>query len=236
MSRVNRLKGLMTGNIYVIEDDELVLVDSGAPMDSSLIARRLKRMGRSLADIGHILLTHFHVDHAGAASSLKEASGARVYAHEADAPFLQGDDFVPSVYRRGVVGIAASSVPGVASRMAEVPEVDVDAWLKDGDEVPLLGGLRVLHAPGHTPGNCCYYWVSEGTLFSGDAIINTFHILTLPTNGFSCDFDLAVRSACGLVDRLDGEELRLLCPGHGPVVADPRDKLGRFRRRTVRRM
>ena len=234
MPPVHKFKGLMTGNIYLIEDEELVLVDSGAPMDSRLVLRHLKRLGRSPDELGHIFITHFHVDHAGAAAALKKASGAVVYAHEADAPFLQGDASVPSVYKRGVVGRAASAVPRVSRRMADVPEVEVDVWLKDGDEVPILGGLRVIHAPGHTPGNCCYFWARRDVLFSGDAIINTFHVLTLPTNGFSCDFDLAARSACAVVDRLKGERVELLCPGHGPVVeGNPAAKLERFRKRTA---
>ena len=236
MTRLHRMKGLMTGNVYIIESGEVVLVDAGGPQDHRLVARKLRSFGRSLEDVGHILITHFHVDHAGAAAALKEASGATVYAHAGDAPILQGDEAVPSVYRRGAVGKAASSVPGVSERIASVPPVGVDVWLEDGDVVPVLGGVRLIHAPGHTPGNSCYLWEREGILFSGDAIINTFHFFTLPTNGFSCDFGLAARSACGVVDRVVMERLEAVCPGHGPTVdSDPLEKLVRFKKRTERR-
>lgn len=233
---LQKFTGFMTGNIYIIDGGELALVDTGAPVDSRLVVRHLRKLGRSPEELGHIFITHFHVDHAGAAAELKRLSGALVYAHEGDAPLLQGDDRVPSVYRKGAIGRAASAVPGIPVRMAEVPPVEVDVALKDGDVVPVLGGMRVVHAPGHTPGNCCYYWEREGILFSGDAIINTFHFLTLPTEGFSCDFDQAAVSACAVVEAMDGERVSMLCPGHGPVVGeDAMRRLERFRKKTARK-
>lgn len=232
-----KIKGLMTGNVYIVEGDELVIVDTGAPTDFRIIERQVKRLGRSVEDIGHIFITHFHVDHAGAAAALKEASGARVYAHEADAPILAGEEKVQSVYRTGVIGRVASAVPGVSERMAKVPPVRVDVPLKDGDVVPVLGGMRLIHAPGHTPGNSCYLWEERGVLFSGDAIINTYHVLTLPTMGFSCDFDLAARSARSVARRVADEDLQAVCPGHGPVVdEDIGGKLERMGRRAGRRL
>lgn len=59
----------------------------------------------------------------------------------------------------------------------------------------------------------------QGTvLFTGDSIINTYHFLSLPTNGFSVDFDQAARSICKVVDEVEDEDVRLVCTGHGPFV------------------
>jgi glyoxylase-like metal-dependent hydrolase (beta-lactamase superfamily II) len=235
--RCHKLKGMATGNIYIIEDDELVLVDTGAPVDSRLVVRKIESLGRDAGDIGHVFITHFHVDHAGAASALKRISGARVYAHRDDASYLDGSDSTPSVFRKGVIGRGLSMASTLSERATAVPPVEVDVRLDDGDMVPVLGGLRVIHAPGHTPGNSCYLWEDEGILFSGDAIINTYHVLTLPTIGFSYDFEQAAKSACGVVDRVALDELRLVCPGHGPVVSEKvGERLERFRKRTSKRL
>lgn len=234
---VHKVTGYMTGNVYIIEgDDELVLVDTGIPRDYRLVADRIKSLGRSPAEVGHIFLSHFHVDHAGSAAAFRRESQAKVYAHEDDVPYLQGDDSVSSVYRVGVLGRAASYFPKTAERATRVPPVQVDEPLKDGDVVPVLGGVRVMHAPGHTPGSTCYYWQEKGVLFTGDVIDNSYLFLTLPTVGFSVDFDRAARSAAAVVDAMENEDLWLLCSGHGPIVGDrPKEKLLKFRGRLTRR-
>lgn len=234
---IHKIAGYMTGNIYIIEgDEELVLVDAGAPRDYKLIVDRIKSLGRSPVEIGHILLTHFHVDHAGAAAALKRLSGAQVVSSETEAPFIQGKKHVGSVYKMGVLGRAISLVPKAAATFTRVPPVEVDVTLKDGEVLPVFGGFRMMASPGHTPGTCCYFWEEKGVLFSGDAIINTYRFFTLPTVGFSYDFDEAARSARHVVDAMEEEDVWLVCPGHGPMVEDSaREKLLKFRGTLVRK-
>ena len=234
---VHQVKGYGTGNIYIIDGgEELVLVDCGVPQDYGLVVDRIKSLGRSPVEVGHIVLTHFHLDHAGSAAAFKRLSHAAVYAHEDDAPVLQGDKQISSVYPRGAIGKAVSLVPAAAATIARVPTVAVDVACKDGQVIDVLGGMRVIHAPGHTPGSAVYFWPEQGVLFTGDAIINTYHFLTLPTNGFSVDFDQAAGSICKVVDEVEGEDVRLLCTGHGPMVDDcPQEKLLKVRGKMMRR-
>jgi glyoxylase-like metal-dependent hydrolase (beta-lactamase superfamily II) len=234
---VHMMTGYMTGNIYIIEgEDELVLVDAGVEYDYKLIVDRIKSLGRSPVEISHILLTHFHVDHAGAAAALKRLSGARVVAYETEVPFIQGKQHVSSVYKMGVLGRAVSLVPKAAATFTRVPAVDVDVPLKNGEELPVLGGFELMAAPGHTPGTSCYFWREKGILFSGDAIINTYHRFTLPTIGFSYDFDEAARSACRVVDVMEDEDVWLVCTGHGPMVDDrAKEKLLKFRGKLMKK-
>ena len=224
---VNKVTGYGTGNVYIIEtDDELVLIDTGVPQDYRLLVDRIKSLGRSPVEVGHILLSHFHVDHAGSAAAFKRLSHAKVYAHADDVPYIQGDDSISSIYPKGVIGRAASLLPIAAAALTRVPPVEVDVACADGEVIPILGGLRVIHAPGHTPGSVAFFWEEEGILFTGDSIINTYHFLTLPTIGFSVDFDEAARSICKLVDTVEDEGVRMVCCGHGPMVDDyPKEKL-----------
>jgi glyoxylase-like metal-dependent hydrolase (beta-lactamase superfamily II) len=228
---INKVTGYGTGNVYIIEDgDDLVLVDTGVPQDYMLLVDRIKSLGRSPVEVAHVLLTHFHVDHAGSAAAFKRLSHCEVYAHEADVPFIQGEDSISSIYPKGVLGRAASLIPVVMAALMRVPPVEVSVPCHDGQVIDVMGGIRVIHAPGHTPGTCAYFWEEKGILFTGDAIINTYHLLSRPTVGFSCDFDEASRSACKLVDTVEVEGIRMICCGHGPVVQDnPMEKLTRLR-------
>ena len=234
---VHKVIGYLTGNVYIIEDEEeLVLVDTGAPFDYALLVDRIKSLGRSPVEIGHILLTHFHADHAGAAAAFRRLSHARVYAHREEAPFLEGKDTVSSIYKLGVLGRLASLVPQTSERFTRVPPVDVDVALEDGQIIPVVGGIKAIHTPGHTPGQTCYFWPEKGILFTGDAIINSYRFFTLPTVGFSCDYSQAADSACRLVDSLEEEDFWLVCAGHGPMVSEyAKEKLLRFRGRLIRR-
>jgi len=234
---VSKVKGYGTGNVYIIDaGEELVLVDAGMPQDYRLLVDRIKSLGRSPVEVGHIVITHFHVDHAGSAAALKRLSHAKVYALAGDVPYLQGDDSISSVYRKGLLGGAASLVPKAADTLTRVPPVEVDVACSDGDVLPILGGLRTIHCPGHTPGSGAFYWEEKGILFTGDSIINTYHFLTLPTIGFSVDFDLAARSAARLVDEVEDGGVWMVCCGHGPLVAErAMEKLLRFRGRLMRK-
>jgi len=233
---IHKLTGYLTGNIYIIEDEELTLVDTGIPRDYNLVVDRIKSLGRSPVEVGHILLTHFHVDHAGSAAGLKRLSTAKVYAHEAETPCLEGTEEVSSVYRLGVLGRAASLFPTKSAKATMVPPVEVDVSAADGEVLPLLGGIRVIHTPGHTPGSACYLWEEKGILFTGDTIIDSYRFFTLPTIGFSCDYDEAAESACKVVDAVEDGDVWLVCPGHGPFVDKyAKERLQRFRGRLMKR-
>lgn len=234
---IEKVKGYGSGNIYIVQsDDEIVLVDTGIPQDYRLIVDRIKSLGRSPVEVSAILLTHFHMDHSGSAAAFKRLSHASVYAHAADVPYIQGDETISSVYPRGVVGKSLSIVPAAATMIARVPAVEVDVPCEDGQVIPVLGGMRVIHAPGHTPGSAAWFWAERGILFTGDCIINTYHFLTLPTNGFSVDFPQAARSICKVVDEVEDQGVWMICTGHGPIVDDyAEEKLQKVRGRMIKK-
>jgi glyoxylase-like metal-dependent hydrolase (beta-lactamase superfamily II) len=227
---ITRILGNLSNNIYLVEsDDELVVFDPGMPSDIRRLTGKIKSLGRSPEEVTAIVLTHFHVDHAGSAAALKDASGATVYLHTEDTPYLQGEKSMPSVYKAGVQGRALMVFPRTVEKYSRVPPVDVDVPFKDGDVLPVLGGLKVYHSPGHTPGSSCFLWRDRAVLFTGDAIQNLYLFLTLPEAGFSYDVKLAGRSAAAVVDALAAEDYRVICTGHGPIVrGSGREKMARF--------
>jgi len=234
---VHKITGLLTSNIYVIEDkDEIVLFDAGIPQDYRLIVDAIKSLGRSPVEISHILLTHFHPDHSGSAAALRRLSHAKVYAHEDDAKIIEGSESASMVYARGIIGRAVSLVPRVVSAFGRFPRVEVDVKVRDEEHLDILGGIRVIQAPGHTPGSVAYYWEERGILFSGDAIINSYRFFTLPTPGFSTSMEEARDSACKIVDIVEKGGIWLFCPGHGPMVDERTlERLQAFRGRILRK-
>ena len=182
--------GMLAANCYVVGDEsskEGMIIDPGA--EANGILSSVEELG---LDIKFIVLTHGHMDHAGALAEVKEATGAEVAIHANDAFFLQGNPL----------------------RQAFSPSVQVlpspDVLLKEGDTID-IGKLhfRVLHTPGHTPGGICL--LEEGIVFTGDTLFN-FGIGRADFPGASYDEELdSIRTK--LMTLPDNT---IVCPGHGP--------------------
>ena len=72
-------------NVYLIDSDELILVDVGDPNSANAIQKAVQSIGKQMTDICHILLTHCHRDHAGGLAKIKQMTGAPVYMHPIEA-------------------------------------------------------------------------------------------------------------------------------------------------------
>jgi ribonuclease/clavin/mitogillin len=94
--------------------------------------------------------------------------------------------------------------------------------IENGQVINLDGGVRVqvLFTPGHSPDSLCYYVEEEGVLFSGDTVLGS---------STTTVHDLAAyrRSLKAL---LELPRLEVMCPGHGEVIHDPRERLQMYLR------
>jgi glyoxylase-like metal-dependent hydrolase (beta-lactamase superfamily II) len=219
-------------NFYLIEDpDGFVLVDAGAPAHLKQLRTLLAGLGRSVADIRAVLLTHGHPDHTGLAHSLQEA-GADLWIHERDAAILRDGprsatrhakperSMLPYLLRRP----SALALPLQLARAGAftAPAVqgarvfDADQVLKD---VP--GAPQAVVLPGHTPGSTAYFFTDRGLLFTGDALVTAdgFSDRTGPMIVSRC-FTHDSRAALTALDRLDELTADLLLPGHGEPFAE----------------
>lgn len=149
---------LLRVRAFAILEPELTLVDAGLAGSGRRIERDLARLGHPLADLRRIVCTHGHPDHAGGVAEL-EAPGVEVCMHPADFAGLKIG--VREALRRPSRGRLFASItrPPTAVRPIE-----------DGDVLPGLGGLRVVHTPGHTPGSVCLYAPRDRLLFTGDVL------------------------------------------------------------------
>lgn len=195
------------GNAYLWHDDlGLTLVDTGLPGSAPMVADAIRRVGHRPEDLRRIVLTHFHVDHVGAAAAIAAWGGAEVLAHRADAAFIEGRAPGPAPtlldWERPL--FARYGVPD------EPEPVRVDRELGDGDVLPFGGGARVVAAPGHTPGSVAVHLPGPGVLFTGDTVARTADG-TVILGVFNADPAQAARS----FRRLATLEPEIVCFGHG---------------------
>lgn len=146
--------------------DGLALVDVGSGASLDTLLANISATSHDPRDITSILLTHVHLDHAGATGALlRHAPNARVYVHSIGAPHLiNPEKLVASATR-----IYGDQMQKLWGEIAPVPADRLTA-IEDGAE--LRGGgrtLRTLYTPGHAIHHVAFHDAERGSLFTGDA-------------------------------------------------------------------
>ena len=145
--------------------DGLALVDPGPSSTREALEALVAAFGARREDIRHVLLTHIHLDHAGAAGSLaRDVPRARVYVHARGAPHLADPtrllDSARRIYGDRMDALWGEFLPVPADRLVVL----------DGGERLTLGTRRwrVAATPGHAIHHVAYLDEHEGIVFTGD--------------------------------------------------------------------
>jgi hydroxyacylglutathione hydrolase len=185
--------GTFQENCYILGDEASgsgALIDPGD--EAVRIALAVEQTG---LEIEKILLTHAHIDHVGAVTSLVEEYGCPVLAHRESEPLLEQ---LPT--QALMMGLRFGKVPRLDDYIEDEEKVEV------GDLT-----LRALYTPGHAPGHLAFYLASEGVLLSGDALFaGSVGRTDLPGG----DPGLLLRSIKERLLVLPDETV--VHPGHGP--------------------
>lgn len=168
------LIGMGDVNSILIETKSyLILIDAGYPGMENHIFDKIQRLGRTQNDLKHLVFTHCHPDHIGSAAALVRATGARTYMHEADVIYAEsGGPFRPMASASGLGERVGLPLPWNPNQYVE--PVYIDQHLVDDDILPLAGGLRVIHAPGHCAGQVALLGQNGYLLVVGDVCTNIF--------------------------------------------------------------
>ena len=208
-------------SVYLVaEGGDLTLIDSGYGGKAVQILKRVHELGFAAHRITHIIATHHHPDHVGSLAALKKMTGAKIIAHPADAPYIEGSlpqpgPFRPTLYK---------AVWHPLLKLLQTEPAAVDMAVSDGDELPVAGGIRIIHTPGHTPGSICLYLKQKRLVFTGDLIARRLDI-KLPSLAFSADIPELLQS----IHKLSGIEFDIACFGHGwPMKQDANRKVEEF--------
>ena len=190
-------------NVYLAED---VLIDAATCRAGRRILRQIEDRPLSL-----VSLTHVHPDHQGAVEAVCEARHVPLACHADDVDAMEG--------RRPLQqGDPGNPLNRLIEAVWEGPPRKVDRVLNDGVKV---AGFRVIHAPGHAPGEVIYFRESDRVAIAGD-VINTMNVFTglpsvrEPPKAFTLD---PVQNR-GSIRKLLELRPSLVCVGHGAPLRD----------------
>jgi len=208
------LRILYVNAFLLAEDEGITLIDSGLANRKEMFLGALSEIKRTPEQLKHIVLTHHHTDHTGNLAALVEASGAEVWAHPLEAPIVRGEVPLPWSNPKSITLKMLWPLVGRLSVYNRLAPARVDHEVADGEELPVAGGMKAVHTPGHTAGHMCYLVERHGgVLFVGDAATNILG-LRPPLRMSTLD----MTQAKGCIRKLAELEFDVACFGHGGVL------------------
>jgi glyoxylase-like metal-dependent hydrolase (beta-lactamase superfamily II) len=206
-------------NWYLVADDTgVTVVDAGAPAYRPQLEHGLEQLGRSIADVRAVILTHGDADHKGFAEKLRAERGTPVLVHSADAELTRtGKGRIHERKMRAYARYPAfwKTMAGFArgGRPLHVAEVET---FEDGDVLEVPGRPRVIHVPGHSPGSVAFLFEGHGALLVGDILFN-YNVLTGRRGPqiSPAAFNQSSQQALASLDRLEGVNSNTMLFGHG---------------------
>ncbi len=204
ISGVHVLKNSFVNLYLILEPEGMTLIDTGMPKGGAkLVLETLQNLGRKPSDLKRILITHADPDHTGSVQALKAATGASVFASRHDGEKMALG--LPGRPGKGFAGVMTKYLmPAAASQSADV-------FLEDGQELPVLGGLKAIFTPGHTPGHVSFFSSSRKILFAGDSLNTMGGKLHFSDGPFTDNFAQGQHSV-----RIEAAlSAEIVCCGHG---------------------
>ena len=198
-------------HVYLIDGgDELALVDCGLGEGRSLerIAANIEAEGHDLDRLRTLIVTHYHMDHAGGAARFRERFGLQVIAPVGAAVALRSGDEV-------AVALDQAKEAGMYPPDYQFQPVPVDYAVKEGDAIQ-VGSLRleVYDTPGHCDGHASFLLrgATRRYLLVGDAVFTQGKVVL--QNIHDCSVPKTVES----IYKLEQLDFDALLPGHGAIA------------------
>jgi glyoxylase-like metal-dependent hydrolase (beta-lactamase superfamily II) len=204
-----------------------ILIDPGPATCLPTLHEELASLGLTISDVQFILLTHIHLDHAGATGSLLlENPNLQVYVHEQGAPHLVD----PQKLLKSAQRLYGDKMDALFGKFLAVPQSNLQI-LRGGESLSLGGtSFDVLYTPGHASHHVSYLEHSTGTAFVGDTagICIEGHSFVLPaTPPPDIDLELWDKS----MNAIEQHKPKRLCLTHFGYSEQPAKHLANYRLR-----
>ena len=187
-------------SVYLIDTPEgLILIDCAYEENLYLLIDSIRGLGFDPKDIRHLLISHGHFDHCGAARQLQELSNCEIWINEKDAYFF--------TERRDLIAFED-----------RVPEFRIDHYY-DSDQSICFGGMTIwpVPCPGHTPGTTSFFFEVEHegrkltVAMHGGLGTNTLSKEDLLTNGWPLSFQ---QGYLDMLRQMKRRSVDVLIPSH----------------------
>ncbi len=198
-------------HIYLIDGgSELALVDCGMGTSLDQIVTNIERDGLDRSRLRTLILTHYHMDHAGGAARFREHFDLQVLAPRAAAVALRGGD-------ERAVALDVAKAAGFYAADYVFEPVAIDRELSEGDQVQIGDlSLTVFATPGHCHGHASYLLQGRERryLFAADAVFAGGRVVLQNIH------DCSIQESAASILKLATLEFEALLPGHGAIAVN----------------
>ena len=202
------------------DSENMVLVDVGYGGQLNVLKDAFNKEGVDFDAVNNVIITHQDLDHFGGLAELVKTSknSIEVMAHEKDQPYIEGNKPLVRLNSNFLNSLPEDRRNMVKQMHKDFRSVDVNITLHDDHELDLVGGLTVIHTPGHTPGHICLYHHPSKTLIVGDAMNIAKGRLTAPRKDILMEGDYEL--ALGSLQKLLKFDVENIITYHGGLYTD----------------
>ena len=201
-------------NVFIIRIPiGLILIDAGPAGSKPLIFEAIRKIGFQPDDIKHIIITHSHHDHSGSLADIVREVNAAVYMHPHDAMLVRKG----VAYRFQLNAINRLFGIITIGSLIKLPYINIKpvkqiTEVNDGDWIPDRGGLRVIHSPGHWPGQIALFYPGNGGVIIAADVAENHSRLQLSSGYQDKDECLAT------IKRISGFDFDIAVFSHGEPI------------------
>jgi glyoxylase-like metal-dependent hydrolase (beta-lactamase superfamily II) len=222
-------------NCFLVDDDPLTLVDTGpdTPAARAAIDAALAEHGRKVEDLGRIVLTHQHLDHAGLAAWLRDRSGAEVLCLDALAPLMaryrdameEDDLFAVDMMLKHGISRETTAALRVETKASHMLGLDLEGAIgvADGDAIEFEHqSWTAHHRPGHSPSDMVFVVAGTEKMIGGDHLLSKISsnpIVHLPLDG-SRERPRSLVTYIESLKTTQAMEISVVHGGHGEPVTE----------------
>ncbi|MDY0944727.1 MBL fold metallo-hydrolase [Frigoribacterium sp. CFBP9039] len=212
---LHRIGNDVVAAYFVVTPAGVTVIDAGLPGLHTELVAELALIGRSLADVKGLILTHGDGDHIGFAERLRREHGVPVFIHAGDAARAKGGAKPKNAKQQmrlgALLGFVAYTLRKGGAKTTWLTEV---VELQGGETLDLPGSPQIIPMPGHSEGSIAVFVPGVDAVFVGDAL-TTRHVLTGAVGPAPAPFTDEPEQALDSLSALVETRATWVLPGHG---------------------